>query len=142
MKNNLFLHLLFIFLYATFLVAENSFPNIGQGQLLNISFLCLLLLINYRFVTQYGEIFMYGFLLDSLASSFYFGFFTALFLMYLLIIKSVNAGSFKEFLFLAIFLLHYSLTSIFLNSFSISALLLNLIFYLVFRFLLIIILRR
>ena len=142
MKNNIFLHTLFIFIFATILVAENSFPNIGQGQVYNLSFLFLILLISYKFVIKFEEVFLYGFLLDSISSNFPFGFFSVIFLLYTLVIKTVNFGSFNEILFIIIYLGHFIITSVFLNSFSLFALFLNLIFYLVFRFVLIIILKR
>lgn len=142
MKNNYFLHILFVFIYSTILIAENTFPGIGQGQFINISLIFMLLLINYKYVNNYEEIFIYGFLTDSLYSNLPFGFFTFLFLIYALLSKNLNIGTFRELLFAGIYIIHFLLTSMMLHSFSLTALIINIVLYLVLRFIVIVILKK
>lgn len=142
MKNNIFLHLLYIFIYSTILIAENTFPSIGQGQLVNISMMFLVFLIRYKFVQTYEEVFIYGFLTDSLVSNFSFGFFTCIYLIYLFFLKNLNVDSFREVLFIIVYIVHFLFTSIFMHSFSWLAIVINLFLYLILRFLVLIILKK
>ena len=141
-SKNIFTKLLILLVFATLMVAENVIPGIGISGSVCISVIFFLLLIRFHYINSTTEAFLYGFIADSLISTLPFGVNSLLFLCIYGFINLFKNKEVIDLILIFVYATYYIVVSLILTSFNLKTLGLNLIYYVAFRIIVLILFKK